>query len=359
MSDWGIYKGVGKPQKSAINDLPPPPSWRRFTGEVLANSRYFDDIDDPGMKRHLGYGEDEFQVSPEEIELVNAALYLRRPLLVTGKPGCGKSSLAYAIARELDLGPVLSWSITTRTTLQDGLYSYDAIGRLQDASLKHTSRSKFAAEESEPDSSKYLLLSEPDIGKYLRLGPLGTALLPFPQPRVLLIDEIDKSDIDLPNDLLNIFEEGSYKIHELSRLSTKEVHIMPDDGEHDGHRVLIKNGEVSCYTFPLIVLTSNGEREFPAPFLRRCLRLDIKSPDKEKLARIVMAHFDSELHDEKRSEKLDKKRLEELIDRFLNLRDKGDLATDQLLNAVYLTSSGVNFQEKQTLSEAILRYLSS
>ncbi|GAA6617899.1 hypothetical protein NUACC26_037100 [Scytonema sp. NUACC26] len=96
-----------------------------------------------------------YQARPEEIELVNAALYLRRPLLVTGKPGTGKTSLAYAVAYELNLGEVLHWSITTRTTLKDGLDRYDAIGRLQDA--------KGASEDN---------LKE--IGNYIDLGPLGT-----------------------------------------------------------------------------------------------------------------------------------------------------------------------------------------
>lgn len=125
--------------------------------------------------------------------MVNAALYLRRPLLVTGNPGTGKTSLAYSVAYELDLGEVLYWPITTRTTLKDGLYNYDAVGRLQDAKLN-------------PDDS----LNR--IGKYITLGPLGTALLPSERPRVLLIDEIDKSDVDLPNDLLHVFENGEYTI---------------------------------------------------------------------------------------------------------------------------------------------------
>src|SRR5262249_38678447 len=144
------------------------------------------------------------------IELVNAALYLRRPLLITGRPGTGKSSLIYAVAWELRLGEVLRWSITSRSTLQQGLYHYDAIGRLQDSQLGGTTTEKRLP---------------PDISKYLKLGPLGTALLPTARPRALLIDEIDKSDLDLPNDLLNIFEEGEFPIPELERFDQEIVEI--------------------------------------------------------------------------------------------------------------------------------------
>jgi len=150
---------------AAISKLPDPPPWRRF-----------------GTQRPRGT---TFQASPEEKQAINAALYLRRPLLVTGKPGTGKTSLAFAVANELKLGRVLRWSITSRSTVSEGLYRYDAIGRMQDRQLH-------------PKET-------PDIGKYLRLGPLGTALLPSKLPRVLLVDELDKSDIDLPNDLLDIF----------------------------------------------------------------------------------------------------------------------------------------------------------
>ena len=110
-----------------------------------------------------------------------------------------------------------------------------------------------------------------DIGRHVRLGPLGTALLPYEKPRVLLIDEIDKSDFDLPNDLLNVFEEGEFEIEELTRLpdETGAVPVMTSDP--DAH-VEVHRGRVRCRAFPFVVLTSNGEREFPPAFLRRCLR---------------------------------------------------------------------------------------
>ena len=179
MSDWRIFQGTASPHPG-IEDLPLSPSWRQFETKQSRGAT--------------------FQARKEEIDLVNAALYLRRPLLVTGKPGTGKTSLAYAVARELELGEVLTWSITTRTTLKDGLYNYDAIGRLQDAQSQGKDNVQ-------------------NIGRYIRLGALGTAMLPSSRPRALLIDEIDKSDIDLPNDLLHIFEEGEFLIPELQRIA--------------------------------------------------------------------------------------------------------------------------------------------
>ncbi len=157
--------------------------------------------------------------------------------MITGKQGTGKSSLAYAVAYELKLGEPLVWSITSKSALQQGLYQYDALACLQDASLLKSQ----LKEDNNISKAKM-----PDIGHYIRLGPLGTAFLTSKskKPRVLLIDEID---MDLPNDLLNLFEEGEFEIPELSRLPEedkyKNIGVLPCDGKEkvDIERGLVRS----------------------------------------------------------------------------------------------------------------------
>ncbi|MBH0775503.1 AAA family ATPase [Nocardia bovistercoris] len=330
MGSWPIYRGELEPH-DGIADLPDPPRWRTFEGSGESLDVPPERID-PTAARRLGDGEHWRKPSTDEIRMVNAALFLRRPLLVTGKPGTGKSTLPYQVARELKLGPVLRWPITSRSTLREGLYDYDPIGRLRDEHLRQA-RGRPASDDTE-------------IGRHLRLGPLGTALLPYKRPRVLLIDEIDKSDIDLPNDLLNVFEEGQFLIDELARLSTgKKIEVPTADG---GSPVAIRRGRVACEAFPFVVLTSNNEREFPKPLLRRCLRLDLKVPSAAQIADMVAAHIGPA-----EAEK-SKRRIEQFRDKL----ERGDVATDQLLNAVFVATSAGDFDGLDDLIAKLLSPLS-
>jgi MoxR-like ATPase len=319
--NWWIYRGTGRPH-SGIAALPPAPAWRAFD-DWVDNA---DELPLPpataseagSTARRLGRARQAsaHQADAREVELVNLALHLRRPLLITGRPGVGKSTLAYAVAHELGLGPVLRWPISSRTTLRDGLYSYDAIGRLHEAGLS----------AHHPDREP------PGIGRFLRLGPLGTALLPWRVPRVVLIDEIDKSDIDLPNDLLNVFEEGEFEIPELQRLGPGPQEVATADA---GRSAIVRDGQVRCAQFPLVVLTSNGEREFPTALLRRCVRLEIQPPSEERLAAMVAAHLGEDpAGDSARAP---------LIAEFLRRQreDGAELANDQLLNALLMAERGL------------------
>ncbi|MEV4139393.1 MoxR family ATPase [Dactylosporangium sp. NPDC049742] len=317
---WWVYRGTGSVSEAGPVQFPEPPPWRTFDGAPPAGV----DWPEPpapavaATKRRLGEfggGQSPVRLDTRVLDVVNSALLLRRPLLVTGKAGTGKSTLAHSIAAELGLGSVLYWPITSRSTLGDGLYEYDAMGRLQALNMA-------GADPGRADDS------DTDVGRFLRLGPLGSALVPWRRPRVLLVDEIDKSDMDLPNDLLTIFEEAEFVITELARLAdqpTVRVRL------HDGSSTTVEHGVVRCHQFPVVVLTSNGERDFPPAFLRRCIRLNILQPDEQRLRDIVEAHLGTAGLDA----------ADPYIQSFLAKQQAGDdLAADQLLNAIFLASSG-------------------
>lgn len=321
MTDWRIYQGDGVSKPEALGTRPAAPRWRQF--DRMASNRA-----------------ETFKPPEGVVEAINAALYLRRPVLVTGDPGTGKSSLAYAVASELALGEVLSWNVNSRSMLSHGLYDYDALARLREANLERLRPLAATTAEQRAEAS-----AVEDIGRFITLGAIGTAFMaPAGEPRVVLIDEIDKSDVDLPNDLLHVFENGQFEIPELARLE-KQLPAV-DVRTLDGATVTIREGKVRCREFPVVIITSNGERDLPPAFLRRCLRIDLPRPDTAMLREIVLKHLP----------KIEEDLMTDLIAKFKDKRDQGGvLATDQLLNAFYLVTQGRSLTaEDRTAIEAIV-----
>jgi len=312
--EWLVYKNVNSAPPAVGEWALEAPPWRRFFG--LPEDRLIA-VDPPPQE----FPEDFHYLANGTIKnTVNAAIRLRRPILVTGQPGTGKTSLADSIAYELGLGPVLTWLITSRSTLREGLYEYDVLGRVNDMNL---------ADRMSSEAGGHLRADARDIGRYVTLGPLGDALLPRRRPRVLLIDEIDKCDIDLPGDLLHVFERGWYEIPELVREHDPYVTVH----RAGGLQADIHDGRVQCHEFPVIVLTSNGEQEFPPAFRRRCLTLKLDLPTEADLVAIA---------ERKLPDGLDMAMMTSLVQEFTRRRD-GDgevLATDQLLNALFLRLPG-------------------
>ena len=189
-------------------------------------------------------GTADYIATPDLKVAVNAAVTLRRPLLVKGEPGTGKTVLAHEIARAVD-APLIEWNVKSTTKAQQGLYEYDAVARLRDGQL------------GDPRVH--------DIGNYIRRGKLWDA---FTSPRlpVLLIDEIDKADIEFPNDLLQELDRMSFDVYET------------------GERV-------TAAERPIMVITSNNEKELPDAFLRRCFFHFIRFPERDTMQAIVDVHF--------------------------------------------------------------------
>ena len=203
------------------------------------------------------------------IQAVNVAIALERPLLLKGEPGCGKTKLARAVADELEL-PYFEWNVKSTSRAQDGLYTYDTIGRLRDAQL--------AASTDLTKAEKTRIRKRfQDPTSYIIYGPLGNAFL-SEKRAVVLIDEIDKADIDFPNDLLHELEEKQFTINE-----------VPVEAVDDAQKQT-KAKEVLANHPPIIFITSNAEKELPAAFLRRCLFYHITFPNEARLRQIVSIH---------------------------------------------------------------------
>jgi MoxR-like ATPase len=219
-------------------------------------------------------------IATDDLKLaVNAALALERPLLIKGEPGTGKTMLAEEVAQSLGR-PLLQWHIKSTTKAQQGLYEYDAVSRLRDSQLGDAHVG--------------------DIAHYIKRGVLWEAFA-ADAPAVVLIDEIDKADIEFPNDLLRELDRMEFHVYETQRTVRAR------------HR-------------PLVVITSNNEKELPDAFLRRCFFHYIRFPDRETMTRIVDVHFPG----------LKKALLQEALEVFFNLRDVPGLkkrpSTSELLD---------------------------
>ena len=204
-----------------------------------------------------------YVASPELLSAVNVAIALEKPLLIKGEPGTGKTMLAQAIADSLGK-KLFIWNIKSSTKAQDGLYIYDTIQRLYDG--------QFGTEGVD------------DIAKYIHLGTLGEAFEADEQV-ILLIDEIDKADIEFPNDLLWELDRMEFYIPETQRTVTAKQR-------------------------PIVIITSNAEKELPDAFLRRCIFHYIEFPDRELMTEIVRVHFDN----------LDERLLQAAVEKFYSLR---------------------------------------
>lgn len=241
-----------------------------------------------GMNKFTG---SKGYVAAEELmNSVNIAMALQKPLLIKGEPGTGKTMLAEAIAESLDMDLYI-WSIKSTTKAQEGLYVYDTVQRLYDSQF------------GEGDVN--------DIAQYIKLGKLGEAFTSEKQC-VLLIDEIDKADLEFPNDLLWELDKMEFYINE-----TKET--------------------VTAKTRPIVIITSNAEKELPDAFLRRCIFHYIEFPDKEKMAEIVKVHYGD----------IDAKLVEQSMEAFYSLRKMDELqkkpSTSELLDWIQaLMISGID-----------------
>jgi MoxR-like ATPase len=238
-------------------------------------------------------GSADYVATKELMNAVNVSIALQKPLLIKGEPGTGKTMLAESISQALGMD-LLIWNIKSTTKAQEGLYVYDTVQRLYDSQF------------GEGDVS--------DISQYIKLGRLGEAFT-SDQQVVLLIDEIDKADLEFPNDLLWELDKMEFYINE-----TKET--------------------IRTKSRPIVIITSNAEKELPDAFLRRCIFHYIEFPDRDKMEEIVRVHFND----------INRKLLDQAMEAFYKIRDMRDIqkkpSTSELLDWLQaLMLSGIEVEQ--------------
>ena len=243
-------------------------------------------------------------------EAVNDALYLRRPLLIEGEPGCGKTRLAHSVAYELGY-PLKECYIRSTSRAQDLLYTYDAVRRLYDLQEKNLiirnetdTENKDEIESSENKEQNETTNKSISRRQYVELGKLGEAIELSQKdiPSVVLIDEIDKADIDFPNDLLLVLDKLQFEVDEVKGWKFDALQGQTPEQRRD--------------FLPLIIITSNREKELPKAFLRRCLFYYIEFPEDEELEAIIKSHFQKDITP----------LFEQALIKFLQLRNQTKLA---------------------------------
>ncbi len=287
--------------------------------------------DDPARKKPtlgdldpLGRPVEPYLPSRELTQAVNVAIMLKRPLLIKGEPGCGKTRLARDVAFQLgllDRFHYYEWFVKSTDRARDGLYTYDAVGRLRDAQLMASKQLDSQVIQSIQENPEY----------YVHYGPLGRAFLQPDCRCVVLIDEIDKADIDFPNDLLLELDEQVFFIDELNRTPKKAFHD------------------------PIVIVTSNDEKDLPDAFLRRCLFHYIEFPGREQLENIVVEHF------KKENDSAFKSMLDDLITVFLKLRERMEkgqttkkVSTSELINWIQVLQHYGDYADLERFYEKLL-----
>ena len=244
------------------------------------------------MDMNVFKGSDDYVVTKELMNAVNVSIALQKPLLIKGEPGTGKTLLAESISKALDMDLII-WGIKSTTKAQEGLYVYDTVQRLYDSQFGEGNVS--------------------DIKQYIKLGKLGEAFTSDKQV-VLLIDEIDKADLEFPNDLLWELDKMEFYINE-----TKET--------------------IKTKHRPIVIITSNAEKELPDAFLRRCIFHYIEFPDAEKMEEIINVHFGN----------IDQKLCQKALEAFYEIRKMDEIqkkpSTSELLDWIQaLMISGVDIE---------------